>query len=142
MRFSKWFSAINSSESIGDVKIASQIEEEKPNKFWFVFYLILGQTLFWYTIYWANHNEYIQENTAWYIYFSIYLFLSMFLRPQPNYKNLGFLGGLIGNPFTITDDINRFLVMFKVILLPGKIMVNSFFYALQLIAWLILKIMA
>ena len=26
MRFSKWFSAINSSESIGDVKTASQVE--------------------------------------------------------------------------------------------------------------------
>jgi hypothetical protein len=134
MGFSKWFSEINSSESMGDVKLASQEDARKPNKFEFAFILILGQTLFWCIIYLSNRGHFPQQVSNWYIYFAVYLFLSMLLRPQPNYKNLGFLGGLIGNSFTITDDINRFLILFKVMLLPGKIMVDSFFYLMQLTA--------
>lgn len=141
MSFSKWFLKINSSELIGDVKTASQVENPKQHPFWFVFYLILGQILFWYIIYWANSNVEIQKDTNWYLYFALYLFLSMFLRPQPDYKNLGFLGGLIGNPFTITDDINQLLLVFKLILLPGKIMTNSFFYLIQSIAHLTLLLL-
>jgi hypothetical protein len=134
MGFTKWFSQINSSESIGDVKLASQIEENQPNTFWSVVLLILGQFMFWYILFWANDNAEIRSNKMWYFYFIVYLLLSMLLRPQPDYKNLGLLGGLIGNPFTITDDINRFLILFKVMLLPGKIMVHSFFYLTQLAA--------
>jgi hypothetical protein len=134
MGFSKWFSEINSSELMGDVKLASQEEARKPNKFEFTFIFILGQMLFWGIIYLSNRGHFPQQVPNWYIYFAVYLFLSMLLRPQPNYKNLGFLGGLIGNPFTITDDINRFLILFKVMLLPGKIMVDSFFYLMQLTA--------
>jgi hypothetical protein len=134
MGFSKWFSEISSSESIGDVKLASQVEDNKSNTFWVVFLFILGQSMFWYILFWANHNPQVQGNKMWYLYFVAYLLLSMLLRPQPDYKNLGLLGGLIGNPFTITDDVNRFLLVFKGMLLPGKVMVDSFFYLMQLTA--------
>jgi hypothetical protein len=51
----------------------------------------------------------------------LYLCLSYAVYPQPRYDNMGWGGGLIGNPFRYTDDLNRHLLFLKIILLPGKL---------------------
>jgi hypothetical protein len=53
--------------------------------------------------------------------FSIYLVIAYFVRPKPDYDNLGYFGGLINKPFDYTDDWNRFLLNLKILLLPGVI---------------------
>ena len=50
----------------------------------------------------------------------IYLFASYRLNPVPETQNIGIFG-FINNPFKYTDDINRFLVFFKVFLYPGRL---------------------
>lgn len=51
----------------------------------------------------------------------IYLILGFFVKAQPDTSNVGWLGGLIDNPFRISDDFNRFLFFLKIILLPGRL---------------------
>jgi hypothetical protein len=51
----------------------------------------------------------------------IYCTAGYYIMPKPDYSNLGWLGGLINNPFRISDNFNRILVFIKVILLPGRL---------------------
>lgn len=55
----------------------------------------------------------------------IYLVLGFFIQPQPNIDNMGWFGGLINNPFRITDNFNRFIFFLKLLLLPGRFMSQS-----------------
>ena len=58
--------------------------------------------------------------------FVLYLLLCYFLTPVADSSNIGWAGGLINNPFRISDDINRFLIIFYLFLLPGKLVVFAF----------------
>ena len=49
-----------------------------------------------------------------------YLVTSYYIYIKPDYDNMGFLG-FINNPFKYTDDVNRFMIFFQAVLLPGKI---------------------
>lgn len=51
----------------------------------------------------------------------IYLILGFFVNARPNTSNVGWFGGLVDNPFRISDDFNRFLAVLKIILLPGRL---------------------
>ncbi len=55
----------------------------------------------------------------------IYLVISYFIRPAPDTSNIGWFGGLIDHPFRYSDDINRFLLFFKIFLLPGAFISES-----------------
>ena len=45
--------------------------------------------------------------------------LAYFIQPSPDYSNVGWFGGLMDNPFRISDDLNRTLLFFKLVLFPG-----------------------
>lgn len=53
--------------------------------------------------------------------FAAYVIASHFLNPMPDRSNIGWAGGLIDNPFRISDDFNRALLLFQLLLLPGKL---------------------
>ncbi|MCK3685604.1 hypothetical protein [Maribellus sp. YY47] len=55
----------------------------------------------------------------------IYLLISFKIRVRPNSENLGWVPFLIDNPFRISDDINRFLVIINVLFMPGKCVSTS-----------------
>ena len=55
----------------------------------------------------------------------VYLALGGLLRIQPAYENTGWVPFLIDNPFRISDDWNRLLVFFSVVLLPGRYVVSA-----------------
>ena len=69
-----------------------------------------------------NHLETFEiGNACLGILFSIaYLVTSYYVYVKPDYNNMGFLG-FIDNPFKYTDDVNRFMLFFQALLLPGKI---------------------
>ncbi|MGE0706742.1 MAG: hypothetical protein AB7N76_06015 [Planctomycetota bacterium] len=60
-----------------------------------------------------------------------YLCLSWLIRPTPDMSNVGWLGGLIDDPFRISDDWNRFLFGLKLLLLPGLIVMDGFWNAFR-----------
>ncbi len=58
--------------------------------------------------------------------FLIYLIVGYKLDIQPDYDNMGWLGGVFDNPFRYSDDMNRFLIFFKILFYPGYLMAGSF----------------
>ncbi len=54
-----------------------------------------------------------------------YLLIAYFVLPEPDYGNMGWFGGLMDNPFRISDDLNRFLFFLRVLLIPGRFMARS-----------------
>jgi hypothetical protein len=56
---------------------------------------------------------------------AIYLCLGYVFRPKPNLENLGWFGGLMDNPFRLSDGYNRFLVWLFVLFLPGRFVSTS-----------------
>jgi hypothetical protein len=50
----------------------------------------------------------------------VYLLLGYFVRPRPDYENMGWLGGILDNPFRYSDDINQMLWVLRLVLWPGR----------------------
>lgn len=49
-----------------------------------------------------------------------YLGIAWLIRPRPDMSNLGWGGGLIDDPFRYSDDLNRNLLFFSLLLMPGR----------------------
>ena len=47
------------------------------------------------------------------------------ITPRPNYNDVGWLGGLVNNPFRLSDNLNRWLIFARVVLAPGRFMTSS-----------------
>jgi hypothetical protein len=54
------------------------------------------------------------------IAFVTYLLAGYLVRPRPDHTNTGILG-FVDHPLKWTDDVNRFLIFLRVVLLPGRI---------------------
>jgi hypothetical protein len=50
----------------------------------------------------------------------VYCLVAFFVRARPNHDHIGHVAGTIGNPFRISDDANRALLLIAVILAPGR----------------------
>jgi hypothetical protein len=130
----EWLFERGNYHKVGDLKMANEVDENQPSRFSFWTVLIIGQTAFWYIVYWVTHEDHIENKTIWFIGLGLYLFTALIMRPEPNYSNMGWLSGIIDNPFRITDDFNRMLFFLMVILYPGRIITQSFVYLTQFIA--------
>ncbi|MCU0625195.1 MAG: hypothetical protein MUF21_01735 [Gemmatimonadaceae bacterium] len=49
-----------------------------------------------------------------------YLVVSALVSPEPDVDNLGLAGGLANHPTRVSDDLNRLLLLFAVLLAPGR----------------------
>lgn len=54
------------------------------------------------------------------IVFSLYCIIGYSVIPKPDHSNIGWMGGLFDNPFRYSDDINRMLIVFQILLYPGR----------------------
>jgi len=52
---------------------------------------------------------------------AVYLLISFLWTPSPDTSDLGYFGGLSDNPFSFSDDWNRFLLSVNLLLYPGRI---------------------
>jgi hypothetical protein len=55
----------------------------------------------------------------------VYLLAGYFIRPAPDYSNVGWLGGMMDHPFRYSDDINRSLLALLFVLWPGRFVAES-----------------
>ena len=62
-----------------------------------------------------------------------YLLIARFVRPEPEMDNLGWLGGLVDDPFHYSDDINRFLLFLLIVLAPGRLIARWLAGGLRLV---------
>ena len=49
----------------------------------------------------------------------LYSLVAYFIRPEPDTEDMGLLGGMVDNPFSYSDDTNRFLMFLKIVFMPG-----------------------
>ncbi len=63
----------------------------------------------------------------------LYCVISYYIVPKPDYSNVGWFGGLVDNPFRYSDDLNRILILFMVILYPGRFLAQTMVQAFYLI---------
>ena len=54
-----------------------------------------------------------------------YCALSYSVDPQPDYDDVGLMGGLIDHPFRWSDNYNRMLIGLTVLLAPGRFLTRS-----------------
>jgi hypothetical protein len=62
-----------------------------------------------------------------------YLLVAQFIRPEPDTSDLGWFGGMVDNPFSYSDDVNRFLLFLQITLLPGRFIVQSIRNSIRLL---------
>ena len=67
----------------------------------------------------------IKNVSIYVISFVVYGILGRQYKPEPDYNNIGIGGVPIDHPFKISDDINRLLVILKILLWPGHYMSRS-----------------
>ncbi|MHA7109879.1 hypothetical protein ACRTDU_07115 [Sunxiuqinia elliptica] len=86
--------------------------------------LLLGLLEYLFLRYPKHYNDfvYILKVNAFLL---IYLLISFKIKIRSNSDNLGWVPFLIDNPFRISDDFNRFLVVLKVLFMPGKYISSS-----------------
>ena len=121
MRLFEWLGQFFTPGPIGDVNTGGQpLFGRGIKKGWAIFLMLIGLGLSALVIYLIGNAE-----NKWLAlgFFALYLLLSYLLTPKPDASNLGWLGGLINNPFRISDDANRLLLFFYLFLLPGKLIV-------------------
>lgn len=63
----------------------------------------------------------LKESLLYIVGIVAYSIAGYFVLPKPDYSNVGWLGGLIDNPFRVSDDFNRMLIFITVLLLPGRL---------------------
>ena len=107
---------------VGTVERDVENDWQPRNKFiiWLLTVLGIGMFSFflWGVLQWNNKWEGV-------LLLTLYLFLSWFLTPKPDHRNMGWFGGTIDNPFRISDDFNRAQLFFAAFLIPGKIILHS-----------------
>lgn len=59
---------------------------------------------------------------------TIYSVIGYYILPKPDYTNLGWFGGFFDNPFKISDDVNRMLILARVVLSPGRLISTTVLY--------------
>ena len=55
----------------------------------------------------------------------IYCIMGYMAVPDPDRDDLGWAGGLINNPFKISDNINRTLLFLEIALAPGRFLAET-----------------
>lgn len=93
--------------------------ENRPKKRWAIFFMLVGLALFVYCLWFIAQSG---SKLSLLLFFLIYLCIAYLVTPKPDTRNVGWFGGLIDHPFRISDDLNRFMLFFYLLLLPGKLM--------------------
>lgn len=61
----------------------------------------------------------------WTLFAVAYFAISFFVRFEPDYSNVGLLGGIIDHPFRWSDDVNRHIAGLRVFFMPGRFAIAS-----------------
>lgn len=54
-----------------------------------------------------------------------YLLIAYLITPEPDYENMGWLGGLVDDPLRVSDDLNRYMLFLKIFLWPGQFVARA-----------------
>jgi aminoglycoside phosphotransferase (APT) family kinase protein len=74
---------------------------------------------------WRFSGGNLKDFGYWLLLTPVYLGVAYVVHPAPNRDNMGWLGGLVDNPFRVSDGVNRLLAVFLVLLWPGRFVAES-----------------
>lgn len=140
MSLVEWLFESTNPGPVGKVEVNQQDPDDsgKPPKKWLIYVATLAGLLLAVTgLYWVLHNrphDDIGTVIVRLCCFAIYVVTGHFLTATPESTNIGWAGGLIDNPFRISDDYNRLLLLFQVLLFPGKLIAFGL-----IIGWLLIR---
>jgi hypothetical protein len=84
---------------------------------------------FWLLWHWSSSARSSADALAWFLTgFActiMYLVVAFVFLPKADTSNLGWLGGAMDHPFRYSDDMNRGLLFFRLVLLPGRLLANG-----------------
>ncbi|QMW01140.1 hypothetical protein [Spirosoma foliorum] len=137
MSFLEWFLEPTNPGPVGKIEVnAPEPDDDEPPKKWWVWLTIaIGLILVGISLYWVFYNLLYAGAKPVLIKLcclALYVLISQSLTVTPDYSNIGWLGGLVDNPFRISDDYNRWLIYIQAILVPGKLIAYSL-----VMSWLI-----
>lgn len=142
MSLFEWFSESRNPGPVGKIEVnPPDPEDGEPPKKWLIYLVIvIGLFLTVIALYWVVNNRPNEGFGRILIklgFLVAYVAAGYFIRPVPDTTNLGLWGGLINNPFRISDDYNRYLATMKALLLPGRIIA----YSLVMTSWMINRLL-
>ena len=123
MTLFEWFFERNSPGPVGHIQ-RSEDQDDWSNGMIIVcgvFAIIALGTFIWYATLENAFDTKINVHGLRAALLALYLFVAASYTVYPDTNNMGFLGGMINNPFRYTDNINRFLVFILIFLIPGKL---------------------
>ena len=62
-----------------------------------------------------------------------YVLAAVAFDPDPDMNDLGWFGGMMNNPFSLSDDYNQMLLFFKIVLIPGNVVLQAVLGTFRLI---------
>ena len=136
----EWFFESGNPGPVGKVEINSQEpddDNEPPGKWLIYLMVVIGLFFTALALYWVFKNlpdEGFKRTLTKFCYFTLYIVAGHFIRPAPDHTNVGWLGGLVDNPFRISDDYNRWLLLAQISLMPGRLISYSL-----IMSWLIAR---
>ncbi|TWT30029.1 hypothetical protein [Blastopirellula retiformator] len=66
----------------------------------------------------------------------MYVAIAFLFVPRPNYNNVGFLGGLVNNPWKYSDNYNRSLRTWRILLGPGRFISSAILDFAGMLGWM------
>ena len=131
MSLVEWFFEPVNPGPVGKVEInpPQPDDDGDPPRKWFIYLVVVtGLLLAGLGLYWAFRNASYDGAKIILLKlscFALYILISQSITATPESTNIGWLGGLIDNPFRISDDFNRWILFLQIILLPGKLIAYS-----------------
>ena len=127
MSLFEWLGESINPGPVGNIEAGeSSLEPRKMKRIWVILLSVLCVLLFAFINWCINRADSSATRWGLRIGFIVYLVIASQITPKPDSSNMGFLGGLIDHPFRISDDINRFLLLFYILLLQGKMIIFPF----------------
>ncbi|WDI40726.1 hypothetical protein [Bremerella sp. P1] len=114
-------------QPVGNVELNTEHVAQQSE--WVVFFKLIAATLMAVGLFWLPFH--FLPLTGWHSVVVaagiplIYVGLAFFFVPQANTDNLGWLGGMVDDPFHISDDWNRSLMFFNAVLGPGRFIAGT-----------------
>jgi hypothetical protein len=121
MALFEWLGEIFDPGPVGNIDSnATPLIQEGTKRIWVILSIIIGFGVLSYLI-WAVFTS--DSRLTFSAVLIIYLLISYVFTPNPDSSNMGWFGGLMNNPFRISDNFNRFLLFAYILMLPGKLIV-------------------
>lgn len=114
-------------QPVGSVELNTEHVAQRNE--WVVFFKLIAAALMAAGLFWLPFH--FLPLTGWHSVVVaagialIYVGLAFFFIPEANTDNLGWLGGMVDDPFHMSDDWNRSLMFFNAVLGPGRFIAGT-----------------